>query len=149
MVNKFLFNLALEYGARVGKSVFNAYQKVVGSGGAQQTGFGKAAQSTIGRFITKPMTRDEACKILNLDETPELDHVKVMERFETMFQKNNPEKGGSFYIQSKIYFAKEFLMQDFPTEFNKSEFNPDPEAQAKADKEEKAADAGEQKKGDK
>ena len=31
MVNKFLFNLALEYGARVGKSVFNAYQRVVNS----------------------------------------------------------------------------------------------------------------------
>ena len=31
MVNKFLLNLALEYGARVGKSVFNAYQRVVNS----------------------------------------------------------------------------------------------------------------------
>ncbi len=31
MVNKFLFNLVIEYGARVGKSVFNAYQRVVSS----------------------------------------------------------------------------------------------------------------------
>ncbi len=31
MVNKFLFNLVIEYGARVGKSVFNAYQRVVQS----------------------------------------------------------------------------------------------------------------------
>ena len=48
-------------------------------GGAQQTGFGKAAQSTLGRFITKPMSRDEACKILNIEETPELNHVEIME----------------------------------------------------------------------
>jgi len=41
-----------------------------------------------------------------------------MERFEVMFEKNLPEKGGSFYLQSKIYFAKEFLMQDFPLELN-------------------------------
>ncbi len=47
-----------------------------------------------------------------------------MERFDLLFEKNLPEKGGSFYIQSKLYFAKEFLMQDFPTEFNQSKFNP-------------------------
>ncbi len=31
MVNKFLMNLVFEYGARVGKSVFNAYNRVVNS----------------------------------------------------------------------------------------------------------------------
>jgi hypothetical protein len=35
---------------------------------AQSSGFGQAAQSTIGRFISKPMTREEACKILNVEE---------------------------------------------------------------------------------
>ena len=35
-----------------------------------------------------------------------------------------PAKGGSFYLQSKIYFAKEHLMQDFPPELNQSQFNP-------------------------
>ena len=48
-----------------------------------------------------------------------------------MFEKNNPDKGGSFYIQSKIYFAKEHLMQDFPPELNKSQFNPNPETAEK------------------
>ncbi len=41
--------------------------------------FGKAASSTIGRFITKPMTRDEACKILNMEEQPELNHAEILE----------------------------------------------------------------------
>ena len=30
----------------------------------------------------------------------------------------------SFYLQSKVYFAKEFLMQDYPPELNISKFNP-------------------------
>jgi len=47
-----------------------------------------------------------------------------MERFEILFEKNLPERGGNLYIQSKIYFAKEFLMQDYPIELNKSKFNP-------------------------
>jgi len=34
-------------------------------------------------------------------------------------------KGGSFYLQNKIYYAKEFLMEKYPKELNKSKFNPD------------------------
>ena len=40
------------------------------------------------------------------------------QRFETLFEKNSPEKGGSFYIRSKIYFAKNQLMKDFPAELD-------------------------------
>ena len=63
---------------------------------------------------------------MSVEEEKELDSAKVMERFETLFEKNNTEKGGSFYIQSKIYFAKEHLMIDFPPELNSSKFNPSP-----------------------
>ncbi len=55
-----------------------------------------------------------------------------MERFDILFEKNLPEKGGSFYIQSKLYFAKEFLMQDFPIEYNQSKFNPGSTGQSEA-----------------
>ena len=41
-----------------------------------------------------------------------------------MFEKNLPEKGGSFYIRSKIYFAKKQLMIDFPQELDVSKYNP-------------------------
>ena len=37
---------------------------------------------------------------------------------------NNASKGGSFYIQAKIFNAKEFFMKDFPPGLNQSEFNP-------------------------
>ncbi len=63
-----------------------------------------------------------------------------------MFQKNNPEKGGSFYLQSKIFFAKEHLMQDFPADLNKSQFNPNPEEAAQTAAEDKKAAEEEQKK---
>ena len=32
---------------------------------------------------------------------------QVMERFKTMFDRNDPTKGGSFYLQSKILRARE------------------------------------------
>ena len=71
-----------------------------------------------------------------------------MERFETLFEKNAMEKGSSFYIQSKIYFAKEFLMQDYPVELNMSQYNPDPNQKPEEDQEEQQ-EAKEEEKSDK
>jgi mitochondrial import inner membrane translocase subunit TIM16 len=90
----------------------------------------------MGSMITTPMTREEALQILNIEKAAEVDESAepvenpnqeaehVMERFEHLFEKNMPERGGSFYIQSKVYFAKEFLMQDFPIDLNQSKYNP-------------------------
>lgn len=84
-----------------------------------------------------PITRDEAAKILQIEdeieikeqgETPDqdkyyVDPKLVMERFDTMMDKNSGDHQ-SFYLQSKIYFAKEFFMMDHPAELNESKFNP-------------------------
>ena len=77
------------------------------------------------------MNRTEAMEILMVEESgegKELDHQQIMARFNTLMEKNNLEKGGSFYLQSKIYFAKEHLMADFPKELNESPDNPDSSA---------------------
>ncbi len=47
-----------------------------------------------------------------------------MSQFKKYFEANDPEKGGSFYIQNKVYYSKEFLMENFPKEMNQSNFNP-------------------------
>ena len=48
--------------------------------------------------VMKPMTRDEACKILAVEDEEKVDPKEVMERFDLLFEKNLPERGGSFYI---------------------------------------------------
>ena len=90
-------------------------------------------------FAGRPMTRDEALKILNIEEADseeEIDPEEVMKRFETLIEKNQIEKGGSFYLQSKIYWAKQQLMQDFPEEHNQSVWNPVGAGHKACDKEE-------------
>ena len=54
----------------------------------------------MGALVNTPMTRSEALKILDIEAEldEELDHINVMERFDTLFEKNLPENGGSFYI---------------------------------------------------
>ena len=60
----------------------------------------------------------------------------------------NNEK--SFYLQSKVYFAKEFLMQDYPPELNVSKYNPsedaDEEGNGEGEKEAKEENKKEDKK---
>ena len=55
----------------------------------------------MGSMIKTPMTRDEAVQILDLKvegDQAKVEPEQIMQRFETLFEKNLPEKGGSFYI---------------------------------------------------
>ena len=55
----------------------------------------------MGLFSGTAMTRDEAIQILGIeleDSDDELDPETIMERFNTLIEKNQLEKGGSFYL---------------------------------------------------
>ncbi|KAI1757901.1 Pam16-domain-containing protein [Xylaria castorea] len=55
------------------------------------------------------MTLDEACKILNVKppQGVNTNTEEIMERFKKLFDVNDPQKGGSFYLQSKILRARQ------------------------------------------
>jgi len=139
MVKRLLVRLVYEYGSKALNSVFKAYKDTVKEApkntankkqqednennkqNESKSPFGKL---NFGTLISSPMTNDEALKILNLKE-PENTPENIMQKFEKYFESNDPMKGGSFYIQNKVYYAKEFLMEKFPKELNISRFNPD------------------------
>lgn len=55
------------------------------------------------------LTLEEACKILNVKppQQGQANMEDVMERFKKLFDVNDPKKGGSFYLQSKVLRARE------------------------------------------
>jgi import inner membrane translocase subunit TIM16 len=53
------------------------------------------------------LTVEESYKILGVEKGA--GREKVLETFQRHFEANDPEKGGSFYVQAKIYNAKETL----------------------------------------
>ncbi len=55
------------------------------------------------------MSLEEAKKILNVTE---IDPELVAKNYEHLFKVNDKSRGGSFYLQSKIYRAKERLDQE-------------------------------------
>ena len=75
------------------------------------------------------MTLEEAQQILNLNK---LDPESIVKNYEHLFNVNEKSKGGSFYIQSKVFRAKERIDQELklnkPPEANKNS-NADPPSQ--------------------
>ncbi|TAQ86731.1 hypothetical protein B7494_g4938 [Chlorociboria aeruginascens] len=60
-------------------------------------------------FASHGLTLEEACKILNVKppQQGQMDMEQVYERFKKLFDVNDPRKGGSFYLQSKVLRARE------------------------------------------
>lgn len=60
-------------------------------------------------FASHGLTLEEACKILNVKppQQGKANMDDVMERFKKLFDVNDPQKGGSFYLQSKVLRARE------------------------------------------
>ena len=88
---------------------------------ARKSGVDAASQSAKNKtntiFGSKKMELDEALLILNIDKKNLLSTTssttstteQIQNQYNKYFQANAVEKGGSFYLQSKIYRAKEML----------------------------------------
>ena len=96
-------------GSRVfGKAFAEAYKQAQASSQYARAA-SKDNPSAVNNITSSGLTLDEACKILNV--TPpkggKINMESVSERFKRLFDVNEPKKGGSFYIQSKVLRARE------------------------------------------
>ena len=113
-MSNIIIRMIMEQGTKVASSVMKAYAKVTASS-AGKASAGPGSQSfakmkeNMGMLAGRPMTRSEAIQILQLTEEEEkesddefqqetLDPTEIMARFDTLIEKNQIEKGGSFYI---------------------------------------------------
>ena len=84
----------------VSKAVMQAYQEA-------KTGVpaGGSAVAMAGR-----MSLEQARSIMNLEAGSPIVKEDVLRQFDKYYAANDPEKGGSFYVQSKFFLAKEVLL---------------------------------------
>ena len=63
-----------------------------------------------------PLDHSTALRILDIqiDKVENLEARQVLDRYYTLFKKNEQKVGGTIYLQSKVFQAKECLMQRFP-----------------------------------
>lgn len=69
-----------------------------------------------GGSMAANMTLDEACSILSVKKPTRGEATTTLaaatERYKSLFDANDPTKGGSFYLQSKIVRARERLERE-------------------------------------
>ncbi|OJJ42959.1 hypothetical protein ASPZODRAFT_136828 [Penicilliopsis zonata CBS 506.65] len=96
-------------GARVFGRAFGEAYKQAQAKGKYAAAAQKGNSGTVNTYASSGLTLDEACKILNVKppQGGEANLESVMERFKKLFDMNDPQKGGSFYLQSKILRARE------------------------------------------
>jgi import inner membrane translocase subunit TIM16 len=99
-------------GARIiGRAVAESYRQASATqkyAAATQGGGGGGA------FTSSNITMEEACQILNVGPSKmgQIDAEFVTQRFKQLFDLNEPKKGGSFYLQSKILRARERIERE-------------------------------------
>ncbi|KAI9850770.1 MAG: mitochondrial import inner membrane translocase subunit TIM16 [Thelocarpon superellum] len=94
----------------VGRAFTEAYRQAA----ASQKYAAQAAKNNpnaANNLAASGLTLDEACKILNVKPPKggQTNLEDVTARFKRLFDVNDPQKGGSFYLQSKILRARERL----------------------------------------
>ncbi|KAI9105640.1 Pam16-domain-containing protein [Phlyctochytrium arcticum] len=90
-----------------GRAFMEAYKQ------ASKNAATNAAVGGTGRGAVDAVTRkmnlsvEESTQILNVDKNASVE--EVLKSYEHLFKQNDPKEGGSFYLQSKVYRAKERL----------------------------------------
>ncbi|QVM09079.1 mitochondrial import inner membrane translocase subunit TIM16 [Coccidioides posadasii str. Silveira] len=108
MAHRILTQIVVTGSRVLGRAFAEAYKQASASSKyaahAQKNG-----SSVSNTFASSGLTLDEACKILNVKppKAGEANLEHTMERFKKLFDMNDPKKGGSFYLQSKILRARE------------------------------------------
>ncbi|RKF54988.1 Mitochondrial import inner membrane translocase subunit tim16 [Erysiphe neolycopersici] len=97
-------------GSRVlGRALLEAYKQASASSAYSKAQARNPSNASLINLSSHGLTLDEACKILNVKPPKggSMDTEELMGRFKKLFDANDPKKGGSFYLQSKILRARE------------------------------------------
>ena len=109
MASRILANLLVAGGSALARAASQAYRQALVN--AQRTGVASEAANAVGGGARAAfggrgaMRVEEAREVLGVGEGATYEEVHA--RFERLFESN--EKSGSFYLQSKIYRARESL----------------------------------------
>lgn len=105
MAHRLLVNVIFTGASVFGRAFTEAYKQAAkASASAAATGATKA--KSVGGIPA-----EEALKILDIDRN-ELTMEEIDKKYEYLFDVNSKEKGNSFYMQSKVYYAMDSLKKE-------------------------------------
>ncbi|KAI5964013.1 PAM16 [Candida theae] len=105
MAHRLLVNVIFTGASVFGRAFTEAYKQAAKASAAGAAA-GPAKAASQGGIST-----EEAMKILNLEKN-EVSLDKLEEKYNYLFDVNSKEKGNSFYLQSKVYYAMDTLKKE-------------------------------------
>jgi len=105
MAARVIAQVIMQFTAVASRAFVSAYQQALQNAKA---GGGANAAANLGSVLKNKMLTDEALKVLNIERSA-LSTAVLDQQYKKFFESNDPKKGGSFYLQSKVYRAKEVL----------------------------------------
>ncbi|KAJ3150286.1 mitochondrial import inner membrane translocase subunit TIM16 [Geranomyces michiganensis] len=108
MVNpaRLITQIAIVGSQILGRAFVDAYKQAAKN--AAQNAAGGTGRAALDATTRKTgISVEEAAQILNVEKTATTE--EILKSYEHLFKVNNPKEGGSFYLQSKVYRAKERL----------------------------------------
>ncbi|CCE87347.1 Piso0_005897 [Millerozyma farinosa CBS 7064] len=107
MAHRLLVNVIFTGASVFGRAFTEAYKQAAKAAAAtSQSGGATAKASSVGGIQVS-----EALKILDLDRQ-DLTLDKIDDKYKYLFDVNSKEKGNSFYLQSKVYYAMDSLRKE-------------------------------------
>ncbi|XP_022218237.1 mitochondrial import inner membrane translocase subunit Tim16 [Drosophila obscura] len=106
---KYLAQIIVLGAQAVGRAFTKALRQEIAASqeAARRAGGGKQGDKTAESNLRTGMTVEEAKQILNIEDLKNVD--SIIKNYEHLFSVNERGKGGSFYLQSKVFRAKERL----------------------------------------
>ena len=138
MASKIVANLLVAAVGALARAASRAYRQALVN--AQSTGVAREAGERVTSravFGHRAMDVSEAREILGVDASAS--YARVRERFDALFERN--ARSGTFYLQSKVYRARERLMGEYDAEEVKIVDAAAAKAKAEAEAEAEAAKA--------
>jgi len=110
---KNLIQIVIQGAMVVGRSFAQALKQELrySQEAAKRAGGGEKGQQSAQNDLYHGMSLQEARNILNVKEGDS--YEELQKKYEHLFKVNDKKQGGSFYLQSKVFRAKERIDMDF------------------------------------
>ncbi|KAL4855359.1 Mitochondrial import inner membrane translocase subunit PAM16 like 2 [Chlorella vulgaris] len=136
MASKILANLLVAGGTVLFRAATQAYRQAIING--TKAGMSAEGVNAARAAAGKQLTLQEAEMILGVEAGASWQDV--MKKYEHLFQAN--EKSGSFYLQSKVFRAKERLEQEFQDKGLPTDYPQDQQQQQQQQRQQQGGDGG-------
>ncbi|XP_023176204.1 mitochondrial import inner membrane translocase subunit Tim16 [Drosophila hydei] len=106
---KYIAQIIVLGGQAIGRAFAKALKQEIAASqeAAKRAGGGRQGDQSAESNLRTGMTLEEAKQILNIEDTKNVE--SITKNYEHLFNVNDRARGGSFYLQSKVFRAKERL----------------------------------------